>query len=136
MIRPYTKAMQADGGRVKSKAARKAAEDKELRATYRLVDQRDGGRCRVCQARVSSRGGLVERAIHHHLIYRSRIGVSAGRHASWNVALICARCDADIHVEGTLHLEGDADQRSAEGQLCGIKVTRFTDGEWKVEPCR
>ena len=131
--RALSKFEQADGGRVKRKLLRKAAEDKEILETYAHVDHRDGDDCRVCGRRISGRGGLTNKAIHHHLIYRSKIGVSQGRHHPRNVIRICPVCDSDIHVEHTLHLEGDAEIRAAEsGKLCGVRVERHTESGWKV----
>jgi hypothetical protein len=128
-----SKQAQADGGRVKRKLLKKAAEDKEISETYAHVDHRDGDDCRVCLRHISGRGGLMNKAIHHHLIYRSRIGVSQGRHHPRNVCRICPVCDAEIHVEYTLRIEGDAEARAAEsGKLCGIKVERYTEAGWRV----
>lgn len=132
----YTKLAQSGGqSRRASKQAKVTAEDKAERDCYKLADARDGGKCRVCQRRVTKGGGLLWGAIHHHLIYRSGISVSQGRHHSSNVVTICRICDDAVHVEATLRLEGDADARDAvTGKLAGVKVERYSnDGGWQVE---
>lgn len=130
MITPYTKAMQADGGRVARKAAKKAQASSDERACYKAVDTRDKGRCRVCGKRGNPQAAsLLDRIHHHHMILRSR----GGQHEPSAVISLCAGCHSEIHVEHTLHVEGDANARSAEsGRLCGVKVSRFGEAGWRV----
>lgn len=102
----------------------------EQRNCYALVDERDGGRCRVCGRRGSPRmATLLDRLHRHHLVYRSL----GGQHVSWAVVSICAHCHDEIHVMGTLHLEGDADLRDDRGRLCGVQVSRLRESGWVVE---
>jgi hypothetical protein len=128
--RALSKSQQADGGRVKRKAARRAAASTAERQCYADVDKRDGRRCRVCgrQARPGV-ASMLDRLHHHHMILRSR----GGQHEPSSVISLCAGCHSEIHVDCTLRLSGDANLRSAEtGQLCGVRVERFGDGGWRL----
>jgi hypothetical protein len=129
VIRPYTKAMQADGGRVKRKAARKAAASAAEKACYAEVDKRDGKRCRVC-GRQGKPGAasMLDRLHHHHMILRSR----GGQHESESVLSLCAQHHSEIHVDCTLRVEGDANARDERGKLAGVTVSRFGEAGWKV----
>lgn len=109
--------------------ARACAERAAQRECYRLVDERDGRRCRVCHAAVVP--GAVDgrqRAEHHHLVKRSQ----GGTHAPANVCTLCARCHDEIHVKALLKLSGDADARDDAGRYCGIKVERVREHGWEV----
>lgn len=109
---------------------RRAAADRAERACYQHVDRRDGRCCRVCGRHVVP--GAVdgrERAEHHHLTKRSQ----GGQHTPENVATLCARCHAEIHVRGLLRLSGDAEARNPDGRLCGLTIERLTEAGWKVQ---
>jgi hypothetical protein len=108
---------------------RVAVDERRRRDAYRVVDVRDGRRCRVCRASVTP--GAVDgrqRAEHHHLEYRSR----GGQHESRNVVLLCARCHDEIHVRAILRLSGDADVRDTVGLLAGVRVERLREHGWEV----
>lgn len=77
----------------------------ERREVYDAVTRRDRYRCRACGKRADPNAiGLTEHGHHHYLIYRSR----GGRHAIWNVCLVCPKCHAEIHAK-RLFLSGNAE---------------------------
>jgi len=117
--------------RVKEKLRKRAEEAQSMRQCYRIVDERDGKRCRVCRRPGYPNGTtLLDRLHHHHMVYRSR----GGQHEPDSVILLCAICHAAIHIEGTLRVSGDANARdTATGKLAGVKVERYTDAGWIVE---
>ena len=102
--------------------AEKAAEAK----CYRLVDKRDGLRCRVTGQLLSLRGGLTTKVYRHHLIERSQ----GGPHETWNVLTVSKATHDEIHVKGTLRLFGNADLTDERGKRCGVKVERQTEAGW------
>lgn len=72
-------------------------------AVCKLVNQRDGYRCRVCGRELYS--GIRH---HHHIVFRSK-----GRDDSpGNLALLCPLHHAEVH-SGKLRIEGDADRTLA-----------------------
>lgn len=90
-----------DKGRPKALVtrAKKAAAAAEERACRKLVDQRDGRRCRypTCCKRATQK---------HHLVKRSQLG-------RWVTANICSLCPEHhmmIH-DGKLKVSGNADRR-------------------------
>lgn len=108
--------------RFDERLARNAALEQHWRETCRLVDQRDGGRCRVCDRRCSPLSAtLTHRAERHHLIPLSRGGAD---HSS-NILTLCKRCHEDRHLRSTLQLSGDADARDELGKLAGVKCERL-----------
>jgi 5-methylcytosine-specific restriction endonuclease McrA len=117
------------------KTDKRLDEDRAWEACKKAVDKRDGLQCRVCGKRVSfGTIGLEHSGIRHHLIYRSGISVSGGRHESWNVLTVCGGCNDDMHIHGTLRLEGDANVRDmVTFKFCGVQVSRYTESGWKVE---
>ena len=74
--------------RTAEKAARLARKERERREAYRLVERRDGYRCRSCGERWTSGEG------HHHLKFRS----GGGADTTANLLLLCQRCHADVHA--------------------------------------
>lgn len=106
--------------RFAQKQQKRAEEARQMRICYDQVDKRDGFRCRVCRKACSpSAVGMLERAHHHHLTYRSQ----GGEHLSRNVCLLCPSCHDALHTKCTLRLEGDADQRDPlTKKLNGIAV--------------
>jgi len=89
----------------KSKKARKTEQDR--RAAYRLVDIRDGYRCRCCTVKVSAHSpDLTKRLEHHHI--RGRFGKDAETTA--NIVTLCKTCHDLRHVKRTLVITGNADQ--------------------------
>jgi 5-methylcytosine-specific restriction endonuclease McrA len=117
--------------RLQAKQQRRTQEALEIRMCYRAVDERDGGRCRVCKKRGHPQATtLLDRLHRHHLIYRSR----GGTHEPENVVTVCASCHDAMHVDGTLRLEGDANARDAvTNKLAGVCAMRLLDGVWQVE---
>jgi 5-methylcytosine-specific restriction endonuclease McrA len=111
------------------KAERQKLEQANEREVYAAVTLRDESCCRVCGKFCNPRAiGLLVKAHHHHLIYRSAQGVTD----TWNVCLLDAKCHDDEHT-GKLQLSGDADLRDpVTGRLAGIKVERPTDGVMQV----
>ncbi len=72
--------------------------ERDRREAYRLVDIRDGRKCRAC--------GASKNLEHHHLIGR-------GRRESESTAAICLLCKSchDLkHVKRTLRITGNANQ--------------------------
>lgn len=129
---PYSKLEQLGGkSRRQLKQEARAEDIRQMKACYKAVDARDGGRCRVCRTRGNPNAmTLLERLHHHHLVYRSR----GGQHETDSVLLLCGDCHEAIHVTATLRLEGDADARDVvTGRLAGVQVSRYTEAGWQVE---
>lgn len=84
---------------------------------YVRVQQRDRGRCRVCDR--------VTWLQQHHIQFRSALGKDEPE----NLISLCRECHADIHA-GRLKLDGDADARDADGVLSGVLVLRQVDHVW------
>jgi len=92
------------------------------------VTLRDESCCRVCGKFCNPRAvGLLQRAHHHHVVYRSRGGATS----TGNLVLLCARCHDDEHG-GRLQLSGHADERDPSGRLCGIKIEKPGEAGWIV----
>jgi 5-methylcytosine-specific restriction endonuclease McrA len=92
--------------RVEAKKAQQLEDEANERTVYRQVDIRDRRRCRACGRKSNAQAmGLLERAHHHHIVYRS----AGGPTDTWNIALICALCHDAEHVKRTLKIEGNAD---------------------------
>jgi hypothetical protein len=120
--RAYSKLDQIGQTRRARKQARVTADTRAERACYRHVDARDGDACRICRRWIGAR------AIHHHMIPRSRISVARGRHSFSNVIRICTDpCDEAIHRTATLHVEGDAEQRG------GVEVWVRDSNDWRLD---
>ena len=101
---------------------------KQEREVFALVTTRDESCCRVCGKWCNPRAiGLLQKAHHHHLVYRSR----GGEDTTANVCLLCADCHEDEHA-GRLQLSGDADERDPAGRLCGVKVEKPIEGGFEV----
>lgn len=109
--------------------ARRQTAAAELLRVHRLIDQRDGGRCRVCRHGISpaavQRRDRLER---HHLVPRSL----GGEDTTANLCCLCVPCHDERHKKGTLRLSGDADLRDERGRLAGIKVERLRESGWQV----
>ena len=108
--------------RVKGRASRQqAARD---RLVYQHVTERDGWRCRACQAYT---GVDAER---HHLRGRRFTTVQ-------DVCILCNECHAALHVRvggKLMQLSGDAEARDKFGRLCGLVLdVRQNDGTWRRE---
>lgn len=95
----------ARGSRLLEKKARKAQEAAELDAAYEIVNQRDGGMCRVTGRFLSPSSVMAEtRREHHHLQPRS---IAPDRVTDpKNIILVCAEAHhlitgGFIEVEGT-----------------------------------
>ena len=86
---------------------------------YVRVQQRDRGRCRVCDR--------VTWLQQHHIQFRSALGKDEPE----NLISLCRECHADIHA-GRLKLDGDASAIDAAGRLCGIALSRLVDGAWSI----
>lgn len=114
--------------RADEKTAKDNAEKAAEARCYRLVDKRDGLRCRVTGVLLSLRGGLTTKVQRHHIIYRSQ----GGPHETWNVVTVSKAVHDEIHVTKTLRLLGNADLTDARGKHCGVKVIRQTESGWKT----
>lgn len=108
------------------KRAKVTAEKKAERECYALVDRRDDHCCRICRKRVGGIG-MLEAAHHHHITPRSR----GGQHDLHTVVLLCVEHHHAIH-NGDLKLEGDANARNSQGQLCGLTLIENAEAGWKV----
>ena len=108
--------------RVDTAKAKKREAETLQREVYRAVDARDKGRCRACGKACSAYAvTMLEKAHHHHIVYRS----AQGEQASSNVVTLCAQDHDAIHVKRTLAIDGNAD----------IALTfskRGEDGQWFV----
>lgn len=107
--------------RVAAATAKKQAADLAWRTVCKLVDQRDGKRCRCCGKRSDPDAtGLLARGHRHHLIYRS----AGGTDTTGNLCTLDASCHADAHAN-KLRIEGNPD----------VALTFFrkdAKGEWYV----
>lgn len=84
--------------------AKKQAEALE-RMVYAAVNVRDKRTCRACGHRANPDAtGTLERAHHHHVVYRS----AGGPTASWNVCLLCPKCHNAQHKQ-QLDVRGNAE---------------------------
>lgn len=87
-------------------------------AVCKVVDHRDGKRCRVCGRRCDPNAAdLVRHAHRHHITYRS----AGGQDTSDNLVTLCAECHADEHAH-RLKVEGNGDT--------GIEVWRLNNDGW------
>jgi Pyruvate/2-oxoacid:ferredoxin oxidoreductase delta subunit len=116
--------------RVAEKKKRHREEAEQMRVCYRAVDLRDGYECRVCKrACATDAVGMLKKAHHHHIEYRSK----GGEHTTDNVLRLCAECHEAIH-RGRLRLAGDADQRDPlTKRLNGVACYRLTEQGWQPE---
>lgn len=112
--------------RWKSKQRNVTAEKKAERECYALVDRRDDHCCRICRKRVGGIG-MLQAGHHHHIVMRSR----GGQHDLNTVVLLCVEHHHAIH-NGELRLEGDANARNSQGQLCGLTLMENAEAGWRV----
>ncbi len=128
MISPIPKTVNGKT-RADDKDERRKRDYHAWNAVSARVDARDEGQCRVCGTRANPHvTTLLGRLHRHHIAYRSR----GGEDITSNIVSLCAACHDEIHIHGTLHLEGDADLRDPIGRLCGIKVERNVESGWEV----
>lgn len=84
---------------------KQAEADAKWRAVCKAVDQRDGRRCRCCDARSDPEAiGLLTRGHRHHLVYQS----AGGPDTTDNLVTLCASCH-DAEHRHALRIEGDPD---------------------------
>ena len=89
--------------RAKTVKARESAEDR----VYRLVDQRDKGRCRLTGRRGDPYSvDPLDRLHHHHIVERSR----GGETSTSNIVSV-HRTVHDLIHESRVHVVGDADEQ-------------------------
>lgn len=92
--------------RADDRAAKVRRTEADRRATYRLVELRDGMKCRACAIRVvktlTVQGNRCE---HHHIRGRG----AKDSETSSNVCLLCLQCHELRHVKRLLHIAGNAD---------------------------
>lgn len=92
--------------RSQHKVAKRIADEAEKREAYRLVDVRDGGKCRACQRKCLRTTALVpNRLERHHYLFRSL----GGKHDPSNLLTLCNSC----HTEAQAHrliITGHPDQ--------------------------
>lgn len=88
--------LQKPASKASEKRERTKAREAAYRANCRLVDRRDGHKCRVCGSR--------DNLMHHHVRFRSQ-----GRDDSTsNLVLLCGSDHADVHAY-RLTITGNAD---------------------------
>lgn len=87
----------AKGTAQKARRARVAAKLRAWLALCKVVDARDGRRCRVCGA-----GGEIHR---HHIVKRSQ----GGPDTLENVITLCPQCHTDVH-NARLYISGAASE--------------------------
>lgn len=75
-----------------------------MREVFKLVNERDQFKCRACGKKLSTRGGLLDRLEHHHIVLKSAGGVDN----TWNLCCLCPEHHADRHAYRLL-IQGDAD---------------------------
>ena len=89
----------------KAEKARKVKADRVT--AYRLVDIRDGYKCRCCFRFVSAANAdPARRSEHHHI--NGRVGKHA--ESTENICLLCRACHDLRHVKRTLVIVGNANQ--------------------------
>lgn len=126
----YPKSAQVGQSRAERKQQARAQEAAEMKLCYAIVNDRDDYKCRVCQKAGNPHAlGMLERLHHHHLIFRSR----GGAHVPEGVILICRRCHDLIHVDGSLRITGDANERDERGRLNGLVIERLSESGWAVD---
>ena len=92
--------------RARQKAARRASTTAQRRDVYRLVELRDGMKCRACGIRLLKTVELdLKRVEHHHI--RGRGGKDSETTA--NILCLCLGCHQQRHVERSLSITGNAD---------------------------
>jgi len=92
--------------RAREKAAKTAATERQRRETYRLVELRDGMKCRACARRVVKTTILsLARLEHHHVRGRGR----KDSESTANLVCLCKGCHDDRHVTRSLSVTGNAD---------------------------
>ena len=96
--------------RIETRADRKGAKvrqtEKDRRDVYRLVELRDGMRCRACGQKLRKDLALhPHRLEHHHIRGRGR----KDSETTANICCVCLRCHEDRHVKRTLTVTGNAD---------------------------
>lgn len=115
-----------------ARAEKRTTLEREWRVVCRLVDARDGGRCRVCRKRCSPTATELERRAERHHIVPLSLG---GDSTSTNLVTLCWTChQRGRHgLDPTLQITGNADIRSKHtGDLCGVRVERLTEAGWRV----
>ena len=103
---------------VESKDDKRREAETNWRKVCRLVDVRDGYRCRVCGVATSCY--ISGEGHHHHIVYRSRGGLDV----SSNILRLCRACHSAEHAK-KLAIEGDADKALTFS-------LRDADGRWFV----
>lgn len=92
--------------RVLEKAAKRKAIEQQRRAAYRLVDERDGLKCRCCKRQCHRFMGLSwNRLEHHHLLPRSL----GGKDDTGNLVSLCFWCHYLVTMHA-LEIKGNADE--------------------------
>lgn len=103
--------------RVKVKHRARLELEAAKREAYRLVDLRDGKRCRACGRRCRSTMECVpDRLEHHHHPFRSL----GGRHTTGELVTLCLTC----HVEAQQH------RLVITGHPDGVLTFSQDDREW------
>lgn len=78
---------------------------RQQRALWALVARRDRFQCRACHGPADPNAmDMLKRGHRHHVRFRS----AGGRDESTNLAMLCARCHADVHAH-RLTITGNAD---------------------------
>lgn len=93
--------------RLQEKTARAREEERAWFALCRLVDARDGMKCRCCRRRLVQTLSLQpDRREHHHIVPVSL----GGQDTKQNLITLCLGCHQDRHVRRTLSITGNAEQ--------------------------
>jgi len=92
--------------RLESKQRKGAALESARREAYRIVELRDGYRCRACARGVVRTAELrANRLEHHHVMGRGSILYEA----TANICVLCKACHDERHVTRRLSIHGNAD---------------------------
>lgn len=109
--------------------------EKHERDVYAAVDLRDKRCCRVCGVKADPTAvGVLQKAHHHHLVYRS----AGGPTETSNIALLCAKCHNAEHKHQIV-IEGNADEgltlwkRSASDPIYYMWKREITPGRFEKD---
>ena len=92
--------------RLVERTEKRARVSRQRDETYRLVELRDGMRCRCCARRVVKTTALDRaRLEHHHIRGRGR----KDSETTANICVLCLECHEARHLTRTLTITGNAD---------------------------
>lgn len=96
--------------RDKEKTARERKADREWRGISQAVQQRDGGKCRVCKVHTFWGGNPALIGQAHHILYRSAGGTDDLKNLIW----LCGGCHEKEHLH-QIEITGTATRLKVKG---------------------